>query len=113
MQYGFLPEPHTDFIFSAIAEQRGLLGVGMLFVLYAFLVWRVLVIAIESESNFPRLFAVGFAITLIAQFVINIGMNLALLPVVGIYLPLVSYGGSGLVGNFISLGILQSIKTRK
>ena len=113
VQYGFLPEPHTDFIFSVIAEEWGMAGVLVLFLAYINLVWRVLKIAIDSHSNFPRLFAFGFAIILIAQFVINIGMNLSLLPVVGIYLPFVSYGGSGLIGSFIGLGILQSIKTRR
>ena len=113
VQYGFLPEPHTDFIFSVIAEEWGMIGVLSLFFVYGFLVWRVLKIAIESQSNFPRLFASGFAIVLTAQFFINIGMNLSLLPVIGIYLPFISYGGSGLIGNFISLGILQSIKIRK
>src|SRR3989344_4890525 len=90
VQYGFLPESHTDFIFSTI---------------YGFLVWRVLKIAIDSQYNFPRLFASGTAIILIVQFFINIGMNLSLLPVVGIYLPLISYGGSGLIFTFIALGI--------
>jgi rod shape determining protein RodA len=113
VQYGFLPEPHTDFIFSVIAQEWGVFGVFALFFVYGFLVWRVLKIAIESQSNFPRLFASGFAIILTAQFFINIGMNLSILPVVGIYLPFISYGGSGLIGNFISLGILQSIKTRR
>jgi rod shape determining protein RodA len=113
VQYGFLPEPHTDFIFSVIAEEWGMVGILALFIIYGFLVWRVLKIAIESKSNFPRLFASGFAIILTAQFFINIGMNLSLLPVVGIYLPFISYGGSGLIGNFVSLGILQSIKTRR
>ena len=113
VQYGFLPEPHTDFIFSVIAEEWGIVGISFLFLIYGFLVWRVLKIAIESKSNFPRLFASGFAIILTAQFFVNIGMNLSMLPVVGIYLPFISYGGSGLVGNFIALGILQSIKIRK
>lgn len=113
VQYGFLPEPHTDFIYSVLAEEWGLVGIFALFVTYGFLVWRVLKIAVESKSNFPRLFASGFAIVLVAQFFINIGMNLSLLPVVGIYLPFISYGGSGLIGNFLSLGILQSIKTRQ
>ena len=112
VQYGFLPEPHTDFIFSVISEEWGMVGVLVLFIVYGFLVWRVLKIAIESKSNFPRLFASGFAVILTAQFFINIGMNLSLLPVVGIYLPFISYGGSGLIGNFVSLGILQSIKLR-
>jgi len=112
VQYGFLPEPHTDFIFSVIAEEWGMVGVLTLFTTYGFLVWRVLKIAILSQSNFPRLFASGFAFILTIQFFINIGMNLSFVPVVGIYLPLISYGGSGLIGNFISLGILQSIKIR-
>jgi len=112
VQYGFLPEPHTDFIFSVIAEEWGMVGVLLMFIIYGFLVWRVLKIAIKSRSNFPRLFASGFAIILTVQFFINIGMNLSLLPVVGIYLPFISYGGSGLVGNFISLGILQSIRMK-
>lgn len=113
VQYGFLPEPHTDFIFSVIAEEWGLLGVFSLFILYGTLVWRVLKTAIDSDSNFPRLFATGFAIVLICQFFINIGMNLSILPVVGIYLPFISYGGSGLIFNFLGLGILQSIRSRK
>jgi rod shape determining protein RodA len=112
VQYGFLPEPHTDFIFSVISEEWGVIGDIVFFGLYIVLIWRVLKIAIESSSNFPRLFAVGFAVVLITQFTINIGMNLSLLPVVGIYLPFVSYGGSGLIANFVSLGILQSIKLR-
>ncbi|MEI7424528.1 MAG: FtsW/RodA/SpoVE family cell cycle protein [Candidatus Staskawiczbacteria bacterium] len=113
VQYGFLPEPHTDFIFSVLAAEWGLTGVFALFIVYGFLVWRVLKIAIESQTNFARLFASGFAVILTAQFFINIGMNLSFLPVVGIYLPFISYGGSGLIGNFVSLGILQSIKTRR
>lgn len=113
IQYGFLPEPHTDFIFSAIAQEWGLAGIAILFLAYIILIWRVLNIAIGARSNFPRLFAVGFAIILIVQFVINVGMNLSLLPVVGLYLPFISYGGSGILGSFISVGILQSIYVRK
>lgn len=113
IQYGFLPEPHTDFIISVIGEEWGFVGMLVFFLAYINMVWRTLKIAIDSNTNFPRLFAIGFAIVLIAQFVINIGMNLSILPVVGIYLPLVSYGGSGLIGTFIGLGILQSIKVRR
>jgi len=111
-QYGFLPEPHTDFIFSVIAEESGFIGVSLVFLLYSILIWRTIKIAVISRSNFPRLFASGFAIILIAQFFINIGMNVGILPVIGIYLPLISYGGSGLIGTFIGLGILQSIKIK-
>jgi len=113
VQYGFLPESHTDFIFSVIAQEWGAFGVFTLFFVYGFLIWQILHIIIESRSNFARFFASGFAIILISQFFINIGMNLSLLPVVGIYLPFISYGGSGLLFNFIGLGILQSIKIKK
>ncbi len=113
VQYGFLPEPHTDFIFSVIAEEWGIVGVIVLFLLYLNVVWRILKITTDYQSNFTRIFSAGFAIILICQFIINIGMNIGILPVVGIYLPFVSYGGSGLMANFISLGIVQSIKSRK
>ena len=110
-QYGFLPEPHNDFIFAAISEEFGLIGVAVLLLLFTVLIWRIMRIAISAQSNFPRLFASGFTIILIFQIFIHIGMNLGILPVIGISLPLVSYGGSSLIAIFIGLGILQSIKT--
>lgn len=110
-QYGFLSEPHTDFIFSAIAEEMGFAGLIVLFVLFLLLLSRILKIGLQAESNFPRLFASGLAIIFMAEFFINIGMNLGLLPIIGLPLPLVSYGGSSLITNFIALGILQSIQT--
>jgi len=106
-----LPEPQTDFIFAAIAEEAGLIGVSFLFLLFLILIWRILKIAISSQTNFPRLFASGFSILLVSQIFINIGMNIGILPIIGIPLPLVSYGGSGLISTFLALGILQSIKT--
>ena len=109
-QYGFLPEPQTDFIFAAIAEEFGLIGVCILLILFSVLIWRIIKIAIDSKSNFPRLFASGFSIILISQIFIHIGMNIGILPIIGISLPLVSYGGSSLISTFIALGILQSIK---
>ena len=109
-QYGFLPEPQTDFIFAAIAEETGLIGVFVLLFLFSILIWRIIKIAISAQSNFPRLFASGFSIVLISQIFIHIGMNLGMIPVIGIPLPLISYGGSSLIATFIGLGILQSIK---
>lgn len=109
-QYGFLPLPKTDFIFSAIAEEIGLVGVAILLILFSILIWRILKIALLTQSNFPRLFAVGLATILISQMFIHIGMNLGLFPIIGISLPLVSYGGSSLISIFVALGILQSIK---
>lgn len=110
-QLGFLPEPQTDFIFAALAEETGLIGVLVLFSLFLILLWRIIKIATSSLSNFPRLFASGFAILLISQIFINVGMNVGILPIIGIPLPFVSYGGSGLIANFVALGILESIKT--
>jgi rod shape determining protein RodA len=109
-QYGFLSEPQTDFIFSAIAEEMGLIGVFIFLSLFLFLIWRIIRIAIESSSNFPRLFAIGIAVLLFSQIFIHSAMNLGILPIIGISLPLMSYGGSGLVSIFAGLGILQGIK---
>ncbi|MDD2732004.1 MAG: FtsW/RodA/SpoVE family cell cycle protein [Candidatus Pacebacteria bacterium] len=111
-KYGFLSEPHTDFIFSVIAEEFGLLGVGFVFLMFGVLIYRIMKIAISAYSNFPRLFATGFIIVLISQIFIHTGMNLGILPVIGISLPFVSYGGSGLIASYFSLGILLSIKRR-
>ena len=110
-QLGFLPEPQTDFIFSAIAEEMGLMGVSFLLFLFSILIWRIIKIALSAESNFPRLFSSGFAILFLSQIFIHVGMNLGILPIIGIPLPLVSYGGSSLIATFIGLGILQSFRT--
>jgi len=109
-RYGFLPEPQTDFIFSAIGEEYGLAGISILFFLYFVLVYRIIKIAKHSFKNFARLFACSFAILLIVQFFINIGMNISILPVIGVSLPFVSYGGSGLLMFFSALGVIQNIK---
>jgi len=110
-QYGFLPEDQTDFIFSAIAEEFGLLGISVVFMLFLILIWRIIKISIKSETNFPRLFSIGFVILLFSQVFIHIGMNLGILPIIGIPLPFVSYGGSNLILTCIGLGIVQSIKS--
>ena len=109
-QYGFLPEPKTDFIFSAIAEETGFAGLLAITAIYILLFYRILKVSINSRSNFARLFLVGWAISIFTQMFINISMNLGLLPVVGLPLPLVSYGGSNLLFNFIALGIMQNIR---
>lgn len=112
-QYGYLPKPQTDFIFAAIAEEMGLIGVAILLLLFLFVLKRIIKIAFNSRENFSRLFAVGFIFLLIFQIFIHIGMSLGIMPVIGLSLPFVSYGGSGLISLFIGLGILQSIKVRQ
>jgi len=109
--YGFLPEPQTDFIFASLSEETGLFGVILLSGLFAYLIWRIIKIAISGQTNFVRIFCSGMAILLISQVFINLGMNLGLLPIIGIPLPLVSYGGSSLVAFFLGFGIIQSIKS--
>jgi rod shape determining protein RodA len=110
-KYGFLPEAKTDFIFAAFAERFGFVGILVLMALFIILFFRILKIALDADSNFARLFASGFLILIFVQFFINVAVNLGLLPVIGISLPFVSYGGSNLVFNFIAIGILQSFKT--
>ncbi|MEK7510297.1 MAG: FtsW/RodA/SpoVE family cell cycle protein [Patescibacteria group bacterium] len=112
-QYGFLPEPQTDFIFAAIAEELGFVAVLSLLVFLAILVWRMLQVGLQSQENFPRLFTAGFVALIITQVGINVGMNLGLLPIIGLPFPLVSYGGSSLIFTYIGLGILQSIRTHR
>jgi len=111
VQLGFLPEPHTDFIFSAIGEEMGFLGILVLFLLYVLLFWKILKIGFLPNSNFAKLLSGGYLAILFSQIFLHVGSNLGILPVVGISLPFVSYGGSNLISNFLVLGILQSIKT--
>jgi len=109
----FLPESTTDFIFSVLAEEFGLLGVIGLLILYSFVIARGLYIASKAQDNFTRLIAASFMMTLFVYIFVNIGMVSGLLPVVGLPLPLMSYGGSSLVTLMISFGILMSIHTHK
>jgi len=108
----FLPEQHNDFIFATLSEQRGLFGIFVLLSFYAFFFWRIIRIALISNNNFSRLFAIGFVAMVFVQVVINVGMNVGILPITGLTLPLVSYGGSSLLSIFLGLGILESIKAR-
>lgn len=109
-QYGFLTEPQTDFIFAAIAEEMGFLGAAILLFLFFLLLWRLIKIASLVQSNFSRLFIHTFSFWISFQLFINVGMNLGLIPVIGVPLPFVSYGGSNLIALFLGLGIVQSMK---
>lgn len=109
-QLNFLPEHHTDFIFSVIAEELGLLGVVSLFILYGLILWRCFYIALKAKDNFSRLLVAGLAMTFFTYVFVNIGMVSGLLPVVGIPLPLISYGGSSYITLMIGFGIIMSIR---
>lgn len=109
----FLPESTTDFIFSVLAEEFGLIGVALLLLLYTLVIARGLYIAAQAQENFTRLTAASLVMTLFVYVFVNIGMVSGLLPVVGLPLPMLSYGGSSMVTLMISFGILMSIHTHK
>ena len=111
-QLHFLRVRHTDFIFSVLAEELGFLGAVMLLCLLAFLVLRLLRIASQARDAQGRLLAGGVACMLLAQSVIHLGMNANLLPVTGLPLPLVSYGGSSLLTTLLGLGLAQNVAMR-
>lgn len=109
----FLPEYETDFIFAAFAEEWGFIGSLLVFVLFAILIWRILVRSLGGETNFERLFGAGIAILMMSHFFVHIGMNIGLLPVTGTTVPFLSYGGSHLVTEFVGLGMLIGMTKRK
>jgi rod shape determining protein RodA len=108
----FLPERHTDFVFAVVGERYGFLGAALVVALYALLLWRGMRVMTLSRSFYGTLIAAGIVTMLAFQSVVNVGMNLGLMPVTGIPLPLMSYGGSSVLGTFLALGLLQSIYVR-
>jgi rod shape determining protein RodA len=106
----FLPEYQTDFIFSAYAEEWGFIGVLILFTFFGIVVWRIILTTMYGETNFEILFGSGVAILIIVHFIINIGMNIQLLPVTGTTLPFLSYGGTHLLTEFAGLGVLMGMR---
>jgi rod shape determining protein RodA len=109
----FLPESHTDFIFAVLAEELGLLGILLLFALYLFIIGRCLWISYHAQDLFSRLFGAGLALTFFIYILVNVGMVSGLLPVVGVPLPLISYGGTSIVTLLAGFGILMSIHTHR
>ena len=105
----FVPERHTDFIFAVIGERYGFTGAALVLSLYALLFWRALRIVTLSKNSYGILVAGGIAVALLFQVFVNVGMNLGIMPITGIPLPLMSYGGSSVIATFLAVGILQSI----
>jgi rod shape determining protein RodA len=112
-QLEFLPERHTDFIFSVFSEEFGLVGVGILLSVYLFIVMRGLWIAINAQHAFTKLLAGSITLTFFVYVFVNIGMVSGLLPVVGVPLPLVSYGGTSMVTLLAGFGMLMAISTHR
>lgn len=106
----FLPEHQTDFIFAAYAEEWGFFGVILLFSLYGIFIWRIVANAYKGATNFEILYGAGLAILFMSHFVINVGMNIGLLPVTGINLPFMSYGGTHLLASFVGIGVLMGMR---
>jgi rod shape determining protein RodA len=108
----YLPEHSTDFIFASLAEQRGFLGVSILLLLYAVVVWRGIKIIAVADSLFTTTVAGAIVAALLFQVFLNVGMNIGIAPITGIPLPFVSYGGSSLITSLAMIGVLQAIHAR-
>ncbi|MBM7556188.1 rod shape-determining protein RodA [Halanaerobacter jeridensis] len=112
-QLNFLPEKHTDFIFSVLGEELGFIGALIVLILYFILLWRALVVAKEAKDKFGEYVVVGVISMLSFHIFQNIGMAVGLMPVTGIPLPFLSYGGSSLITNLLAIGLIMNINMRK
>jgi rod shape determining protein RodA len=106
----FLPAQHTDFIFSVVGEELGYVGAQIVLVLFGVLLWRLVGIAARCRSRFAGILAIGLTIGIATQVLINAGMTLGLLPVTGLPLPFISYGGTHVIASLCTVGILQSLR---
>jgi rod shape determining protein RodA len=105
----YLPEDDTDFVFAAVGEQYGFLGAALVLCLYGLLIWRTLRILLMSKDLFGSLLAAGVAAMLMFQVFVNVGMTIGIMPITGVTLPLMSYGGSSVITTLLAVGLLQSI----
>jgi len=112
-QLDFLPERTTDFIFAVFAEEFGMIGVIVLLAIYLFIIFRGLTIAYQAQSGYTRLLAGSLILTFFVYVLVNIGMVSGLMPVVGVPLPLISYGGTSMVTLMAGMGVLMSIQTHR
>lgn len=112
-QLNFLPEKHTDFIFATITEEMGFLGASVTLILFGVLLFRIKEAARRARDNFGYLLSIGILLVIFFQVLVNIGMNVGVMPVTGVPLPFLSYGGSSLVTLLISIGIIQNVYMRR
>jgi len=112
-QLQFIPEQHTDFIFSVLGEELGLIGALLLLLAYLLLIYRILHIGSVAADFFGALLCVGVAAMIAFQVIVNIGINVGLIPVTGLPLPLVSYGGNSMLVNLVSVGIVLNVGLRR
>ena len=112
-QLEFLPEPHTDFIFAVLSEEHGMAGVIVLLLIYLFIVVRGLIIGVNAQTAFGRILTGGLILIFFIYVFVNIGMVSGILPVVGVPLPLFSYGGTSFVTIMAGFGLIMSIYSHK
>jgi rod shape determining protein RodA len=112
IKLNFVPEGDTDFVFAAVGEQYGFAGAAIVLCLFALLIWRALRILVMSKDLFGALVAGGVAAMLMFQVFVNVGMTIGIMPITGITLPLMSYGGSSVISTLLGVGLLQSIYVR-
>jgi rod shape determining protein RodA len=105
----YVPEDHTDFVFAAVGEQYGFVGATLVLALYGLMIWRALRILAMSKDLFGSLVAAGIAAMLMFQVFVNVGMTVGIMPITGVTLPLMSYGGSSVITTLLAMGLLQSI----
>jgi rod shape determining protein RodA len=110
---GYIPEVHTDFIFAVVGEEWGLIGAIVLLIFFGILLYRMIKVAKDSKDIFGRLICVGTAASFIFSIFQNIGMTIGIMPIAGITLPFMSYGGSSILTNFISLGLVLNVYMRR
>jgi rod shape determining protein RodA len=108
-KFNFLPEHHTDFVFSVVGEEFGFVGAALVLSLFALLIWRALRILTMSKNFYGAIVAGGITAMLMFQVFVNVGMTIGIMPITGIPLPLVSYGGSSVITTLLAIGLLQSI----
>jgi rod shape determining protein RodA len=106
---GFVPESNTDFVFAAVGEEYGFVGAGIVLLLYALLISRTLRVLVMAKDLFGSLIAAGVAAMLMFQVFVNVGMTIGIMPITGVTLPLMSYGGSSVIATLLGVGLLQSI----
>jgi len=109
----FIPEAHTDFVFAVVGEEWGLVGAVILLILYGVLIYRFIKIAKTSKDWFGSIVCVGVISTFLFSLIQNIGMTIGMMPVTGITLPLMSYGGSSILSSFMAIGLVLNVCMRR
>ena len=111
-QHNRLPSKHTDFIFSTICEEWGFIGAMAVLLILTFLVWKIFIDAGRADNRFGYLMCIGIGAMFMVQILINVGMCLGIMPVIGLTLPFISYGGSSIITLYACMGIVSSVKAK-